>query len=92
MAKSSLYRLKSNELHSALKKRCVALQAIELASFFALGVVQVADLAAVSVGMSGGVDCAVGAPLAMLVGLLQSSSRSRQEQHGKRKTENNTMR
>ncbi|MFG6159113.1 hypothetical protein ACGTNG_09900 [Halomonas sp. 1390] len=76
----------------SLKNRCLTLQAFELASFFAWVVVQVTDFQRFLMGVSGEGDCAAGAPLAMLVGLLQSSPRSRQERHKKRKTINNTMR
>ncbi|TLF47652.1 hypothetical protein FEI13_14840 [Halomonas urmiana] len=86
MDKLGINRLKSNNLWAAFKNRCMTLQAIELAGFFASSAVQVTDLSAVFMGVAGEVDCAVGAPLAMLVGLLQSSPRSHQERREKRKT------
>lgn len=92
MANSGWLRLKSNGLRLSLKNRFLAVQAFELASFFAGLAVQVADLQRFLMGVSGRDDCVTGAPLAMLVGLLQSSPRSRKERHKKRKTKNNIMR
>ncbi|MDI5890201.1 hypothetical protein [Halomonas rhizosphaerae] len=49
------------------------MQAIELMGFFDLLAVQVVDLSMVFHGVPGAKYCAVGVPLAMLVGLLSSS-------------------